>query len=206
MGIFTPMSAVCRKNGGLITHPTTGPMKHRAISLVLALTLGAPIASTCWARSAGDYYDAALSKQKAGELREAVQLYTKAIERDNNLLMAYQMRGAAWQKLRQFRKASDDYTILIERGEPSFRAVGYFNRGMVNSSSGRYAEAISDFSAAVKIDWKMGEGYFHRAVARIKSSDSTGAFRDLHQAARLGDTDAQRWLDLLSPGWREPKK
>lgn len=180
-------------------------MKHRATSLVLALAIIAALTSPCAAQSAGEYYNQALSMQQTGELREAVHLYNKAIKKDSSMIMAYQMRGAAWQKMRQYRQAFDDYTILIERGEPYFKAVGYFNRGIVNTISGRYAEAIDDFTGAVKIDRKMGAAYFHRAVARLKSSDSTGTFRDLVTAARLGDTDARQWLDLLSPGWNEKK-
>ena len=180
-------------------------MKHRAVTLVLAFATLASLASPCAAQSAEEYYNQALSKQKTGELEEAVRLYTKAINKDDRMIMAYQMRGAAWQKMRQLQQAFDDYTILIEQDDPYFRAVGYFNRGIVNDIAGRHTEAINDFTGALKIDWKMGAAYFHRAVARLKSRDSTGAFKDLHQAARRGDTDAKKWLDLLSPGWREAK-
>ncbi|HHE32569.1 MAG TPA: tetratricopeptide repeat protein [Chlorobaculum parvum] len=181
-------------------------MKHRAISLVLAVVSTIILSATCAAQSAAEYYNQALSEHQAGELQQAVRLYTKAIKKDDRMIMAYQMRGAAWQQMRQLQQAFDDYTILIEQDEPYFRAVGYFNRGIVNDIAGRHTEAIDDFTGAVKIDWKMGAAYFHRAVARLKSRDSTGAFKDLHQAARLGDTDAKQWLDLLSPGWREQKK
>lgn len=181
-------------------------MKHRAISLLLALAAPIMLAAPCAAESAANYYDRALAQHLTGELHQATRLYTKAIKHDPELIMAYQMRGAAWQKLHKFGKAFDDYTVLIERGEPYFQAVGYFNRGIVNTITGRYVEAIADFTGAVEIDPKMGEAWFRRAVARIKSGDSTGTIKDLRQAARLDDTDARQWLDLLSPGWQEAKK
>ena len=181
-------------------------MKHRAISLLLALAATIMLSTPCAAESGADYYEQALSRHRAGELRQAARLYTKAIEHDPELIMAYQMRGAAWQKLHKFRKASGDYTVLIERGEPYFQAVGYYNRGIVNTIMERYVEAITDFTGAVEIDPKMGEAWFRRAVARVKSGDSTGTIQDLRQAARFGDTDAKQWLDLLSPGWKEAEK
>ena len=142
---------------------------------------------------------------RAGNFSEAVVLYSKAIESDNRHVMAYQMRGAAWQKMRQYQKAISDYTAVIDLGEPQFQAVGYFNRGVVKNMCGRYSEAIPDFTQAISFDRKLAAAFFHRGVARFKTGDSTGTFEDLIQAAKLGDPDAQNWLDTSMPDWRQMK-
>jgi tetratricopeptide (TPR) repeat protein len=181
-------------------------MKCLAIFFVLAIAGMTVLVHPCTAESAIDYYDNGLSMHKAGDLKEAVRLYSKAIDNDNRFILAYQMRGAAWQRLRQFQKAIADYSMVISLGEPAFQAVGYYNRGIVKNMSGRYAEAIPDFTFAISIDRKMGSAYFHRGIARIKSGDTTGTSDDFIQAAQLGDPDAEHWLDTINPGWRTIKK
>jgi tetratricopeptide (TPR) repeat protein len=180
-------------------------MKRFSTFFVLAsaiILLGAP----CAAESTESYFDEGLSMHRAGNLKEAVRLYSKAIESDNRYVMAYQMRAAAWQTLHQYQKAISDYSMVIDLGEPYFQAVGYFNRGIVKNMSGHYAEAIPDFTQALAIDRKMAAAFFHRGIARVKTGDSTGTIEDFMQAARLGDPDAERWLDTTTPGWRQPNK
>jgi tetratricopeptide (TPR) repeat protein len=143
---------------------------------------------------------------RAGNLKEAVRLYSKAIDNDNRFIMAYQMRAAAWQKLHQFERAISDYTMVIDLGEPLFQAVGYYNRGIVKNMSGRYTESIPDFTMALSLDRRMAAAFFHRGIARIKTGDSTGTLEDFMQAARLGDPDAEQWLDRTNPGWKVIKK
>ncbi len=142
---------------------------------------------------------------RKGNFREAIALYSKAIESDNRQVMAYQMRAAAWQKIRQYQKAISDYSMVINLGESHFQAVGYFNRGVVKNMSGDYAGAIPDFTQAITIDRKIAAAFFHRGVARLKTGDSTGSLADLIQAAKLGDPDAQGWLDASMPDWRQMK-
>lgn len=180
-------------------------MKRLSTLLVLASVSMFLPGVPCAAKSSESYYNEALSMHRAGNLNEAVRLYSMAIQSDNRYVMAYQMRAAAWQRLRQFQRAISDYTAVIDLGEPYFQAVGYFNRGIVKNMSGRYAEAIPDFTQAIGIDQKMASAYFHRAIARIKSGDSVGAFDDFRQAARRGDPDAVRWLDSTTPDWRQMK-
>jgi tetratricopeptide (TPR) repeat protein len=186
-------------------HPINGQMKRlTAIFALTAVALGL-FGIACTATSSEQYFTDGLAMHRAGKLREAVVLYSKAIESDNRLVMAYQMRAAAWQKMRQYQKAISDYTMCIDLGEPQFKAVGYYNRGVVKNMSGRYAEAIPDFTQAISIDRKIAAAFFHRGVARLKTGDSVGALEDLIQAAKLGDPDAARWLDTSVPDWRQMK-
>ncbi|NTU59251.1 MAG: tetratricopeptide repeat protein [Chlorobiaceae bacterium] len=158
------------------------------------------------AESANEYFNEGLAIHRTGDFKEAIRLYSKAIDTDNRFVMAYQMRGAAWHKLKQYQKAIADYSMVISVGEPYFQSVGYFNRGIVKNIIGRYSDAIPDFTFALTIDKKMAAAYFHRGLARFKSGDLTGTNEDFIQAAQLGDPDAERWLDSTNPGWRPVKK
>jgi tetratricopeptide (TPR) repeat protein len=181
-------------------------MKRHSTSIALAIIGMVAIVEPCLAETANDWFDSGFSKHQAGDLKEAVKLYSRAIDTDDKFVMAYEMRAAAWQRLRQYSKAIDDYTMVINLGEPSFKAIGYLNRGIVRNMSGHFAEAIADFNMALSIDRFMGPAYFHRAIARSKSGDPTGNMDDFIQAARYGDMDAERWLDVHNPGWRQARK
>lgn len=180
-------------------------MKRLSTLLVLASVSMFLPGVPCAAKSSESYYNEALSMQRAGNLNEAIRLYSIAIQSDNRYIMAYQMRAAAWQRLHQFQRAISDYTAIINMGEPYFQAVGYFNRGVVKNMSGRYAEAIPDFTQAISIDRKMAAAFFHRGIARFKTGDGDGTLEDFIQAARLGDPDAVRLLDATAPDWRQMK-
>lgn len=181
-------------------------MKRLAISLVLfTAAFTSPLTVPCEANPAEEHFSDAMAMHNAGNLIEAVRLYSKAIENDDRYIMAYQMRGAAWQKMRQYQKAINDYTSVIELGDPLFQASGHFNRGVAQMMAGRYSEAITDFSGAIAIDRKMAAAFFHRGVARFRSGDTAGSIADLTEAARLGDSDAERWLNTVLPERKQKK-
>ncbi|MGC8773955.1 MAG: tetratricopeptide repeat protein [Chlorobaculum sp.] len=180
-------------------------MKRFTTFIVLAAAATALLGGPCAAQSSESYFNEALSMHRAGNLNEAIRLYSKAIDNDNRYVMAYQMRAAIWQKLHQFQRAITDYTMVIELGDPLFQAAGYYNRGVVKNMNGHYAEAIPDFTQAINLDQKMAAAFFHRGIARIKTGDSTGTLQDFTRAARLGDPDAARWLDATMPDWKQMK-
>ena len=117
--------------------------------------------------------------------------------------MAYQMRGVAEQHLKKYPLAISDYSMVITYGEPYFKAVGYYNRGVVKNITGNYAEAIPDFSLAIELDKRMGAAFFHRGIAKSKTGDLTGRLDDFRQAAKLGDTNAETWLNTYYPAWKQ---
>jgi tetratricopeptide (TPR) repeat protein len=177
-------------------------MKLLATFFVLVLTgMTLPVAS-CRADSANDYFNNGYARHQSGDLKEAIKLYTKAIDADNRFVMAYQMRGAALQKMKKYQNAISDYSMVIAQGEPTFQAIGYFNRGVVKNMIGDYGGAIEDFTMAISIDKRMAAAFFHRAIARTKNGDLIGNNEDFRKAARMGDPDAERWLDRSCPGWR----
>jgi len=177
-------------------------MKRLTAHILLVFLGTALTLNPCFADRANDHFNTGYSRHQAGDLKEAINQYSQAIEVNPGFVMAYQMRAAAWQKLRQFSKAISDYSMVISLGEPHFQAVGYLNRGIVKNMTGDYFGAIPDFSQAIIIDRKMAAAYFHRGIARNKTGDVMGNYEDFRQAARMGDLDAEKWLDKHYPGWQ----
>lgn len=178
-------------------------MKKTLISLAVSAMLALAAAAPAHAESANNWFDRGFDCQIQGDINSAIEYYTKAIEIDPAFAMAYQMRGAANQTLRKYRQALSDYSMVITCGEPNFRAVGYYNRGIVKNMTGDFSGATADFSEAIALDRKMAPAFFHRAISRSKTGDTQGRQEDFRQAARLGDIHAEAWLNTYCPGWKE---
>ncbi len=170
-----------------------------AAAAMVLLFSGAP----AFAGPADDYFSEGLQKHQQRDLAEAVRLYSKAIDANPSYTMAYQMRGVAEQQLRQYPQAINDFTMVIASNDPLFKVVGYYNRGILKNMTGDYAGAIPDFTQAIEIDRRMASAYFHRGIAKSKTGDLAGKLLDFREAAKLGDTTAEKWLDIYYPGWRE---
>lgn len=151
-----------------------------------------------------EYFNRGYEKHLQGDLKNAIKDYSRAIEKNPRFAMAYQMRGAAWQGMKSFDKAISDFSMVIAFGEPHFLAVGYFNRGIAKNMAGDFPGAIPDFSAALNLDAKMSTAYFHRGIAKGKTGDTFGRIEDFREAARLGNVNAEQWLNTYYPSWRQP--
>ncbi|NTW70109.1 MAG: tetratricopeptide repeat protein [Chlorobiaceae bacterium] len=173
-----------------------------AISLTVACLLYSGLIAH--AESANTFFDEGFALHQKGDLSGAIKLYSRAIESNPAFAMAYQMRGAAQQRLKKYPQAISDYAMVIAYGESYFKAVGYYNRGVVHNMTGAYSEAITDFTLALELDKKMAGAFFHRGIAKSKTGDLAGRFDDFRQAAKLGDLSAESFLNTYFPDWRLP--
>ncbi|MCX6180042.1 MAG: tetratricopeptide repeat protein [Chlorobiales bacterium] len=178
-------------------------MKRILYFITIALACTVLHVNTTQAESANSYFNEALEKHLHGDLSNAVKLYSNAIENNPTFAMAYQMRGAAQQQLKKYSQAINDYSMVIIYGDSAFKAVGYYNRGVVKNMTGNFSEAIPDFSQAIELDKKMAAAYFHRGIAKSKTGDLSGRLEDFRQAAKLGDINAETWLNTYYPEWRQ---
>jgi len=170
-----------------------------AITAMTMLTVGIAIAE-----SPNSFFNLGFEKHKIGELQNAVEWYSRAIDNDPAFAMALLMRGIAQQQLKKYPEAIRDYSEVIMTGDPSFKVVGFYNRGIMKNMTGDFAGAIPDFSQAIELDKKMGAAFFHRGIAKSKTGDLDGRQEDFRQAALLGEINAERWLNTYYPGWRQP--
>ncbi len=170
----------------------------------IAIILLIIASTTALAGQENDYFNRGYEKHLQGDLKAAIKDYTSAIEKNPRFTMAYQMRGAVWQRMRVYDKAINDFSMVITFGETHFQAVGYYNRGIVKNMAGDFFGAITDFNEALNIDKKIAAAYFHRGIAKSRTGDSFGRIQDFREAARLGDVNAEKWLNTYYPTWKQP--
>ncbi len=179
-------------------------MKKTSLFIIVAAIFLLLMARIGQAESANSFFDQGFEKHQQGDLAKAVKLYTKAIDNNPAFAMAFQMRGIAQQQLKKYAQAMSDYSMVITCGEPYFKAVGYYNRGIVKNITGDFAGAIPDFSQAIELDKKFAAAFFHRGIAKSKAGDLAGQNEDFCRAAQLGDVNAEKWLNTYFPKWKQP--
>jgi tetratricopeptide (TPR) repeat protein len=90
------------------------------------------------------------------------------------------------KELRQMESAS--HVIEVDP-----KAEAYYQRGLSRQRLGDRAEAIIDYSAAIKLNGEYAAAYYHRGVVHAELGDRKPAVEDLRQAAKLyfeqGDLD-----------------
>jgi len=92
------------------------------------------------------------------DFNKATIYYSKAIELNPDLVIAYSNRGCDYIALGQYQKAIDDYTKAIEL-DPKF-AYAYNNRGRAFHVLGEYQNAIDDYTKAMELDSEINVYYF----------------------------------------------
>lgn len=81
----------------------------------------------------------------------------------------------------------------------------YFNRGLAFKALGRFRDAESDYSNAIKLDPSMVAAYTNRGNVRVLRNDLSGALSDYRRALVLdpGDDVARQNLQAVEAALRK---
>lgn len=96
-----------------------------------------------------------------GRQQDALDEYSKAIERYPENEVAYNNRGNVYYLLGQHENAIKDYNKAIEL-DPN-DADAYYNRGIVYKKLKKYAKAIEDFARVIQLNPEYKNAYLSRA-------------------------------------------
>jgi tetratricopeptide (TPR) repeat protein len=92
-----------------------------------------------------------------GDLRGAIDDYTKAIALAPDDAAAYNGRGAARFRLGQYQTATQDFTTAL-RLNPTF-AAAFVQRGDLYRDLGFYEHALADYQSAIRAEPRSSRGY-----------------------------------------------
>jgi tetratricopeptide (TPR) repeat protein len=159
------------------------------------------------AKPAESFLDSGLLKQKKGNLKGAIEDFTRAITINSNYAQAYNNRRLIHYYIYgNTHYAVSDYNVAIKIN-PKY-AEAYNNRGLAKYESGDKRGAIEDYNQAIKINPNYAEAYFYRGLARYdpkyELAENEGALSDLRKAAQLFQQrkDTARYQQVLRAAQR----
>ena len=163
-------------------------------------------------QDAKDYFKQGQDAAKNGNYKQAIELFTKAIELEPEEVDYYNARGWSYYKLKDYKNATYDFTRAIELKRFDNDAEAYYGlkdynqalydlnkaidlksnyveaynvRGQVYYAKGDYENAISDFSYVIRHDNKNAYAYYMRGSAYRKQGKNDLANKDLQKACEL---------------------
>ena len=122
----------------------------------------------------------AAQQVKAGQLPEAIALYTEILTSKPDLFTLSIERGKLYQQRRDHQKAIADFTAAIAaRGD---YAEAYFRRCVSEYESMKHKEAVVDCSKAIELNPNPFDYYYYRGLAYTATRTWDKAATDLAAA------------------------
>ena len=123
-----------------------------------------------------------ISLYELDDYRKAIAFFNKVIRKDNKAVVAHYYRGLSRHALGQFKKAIDDYDIVIHL-YPDEEV--YVNRSLSRIALEDYKIAIRDCDEAIRINPLNSEAFEAKGIAKIKSGDTISGNEDIDEARQL---------------------
>ena len=134
--------------------------------------------------NAEEYFYRAYEKANQNDHYGAISDYTKGLELDPTLYLAYANRAKSKMHLKDFYGAISDYTKSLKIN-PDF-IDAYYDRGKLKFDLNDMYGAISDSNLAIEIDPDYAKAYINRGAAKTALKDFYGAKSDLDTAIKIG--------------------
>lgn len=128
---------------------------------------------------------------KATDLNEKIELYTKVIELEPKNLDAYFYRGLAKNDLGDYSGAIVDYSKIIVL-QPD--ADTYYNRGNSRYSLKDYVGAQEDYQNAFKLDPNFIDALYSLGCVKYDLGDYEGAIKDFTSVIKVVPSQAKTYF------------
>ena len=132
----------------------------------------------------------ALHQHNAGNLEEAVVIYSKILEaldssKDKTIIAVIRKhRGMAYFSMNNFDAALQDFDISLQYDPKAFRT--YYYKGIVCAIQKNYEWAIQNYTKSLEINEFQAHTYFRRAMAYYEIQEYEKSMNDLNNAINLG--------------------
>lgn len=127
------------------------------------------------------------------QYEQAIECYTKAIEKQPDTALFYHDRGYTYDDLKQYELAIADYSKAIELNPNHPEA--YNNRGYSYIHLKKYDQAIADFNIAMELDPNFANPYTHCGTAWMKKGDLEKAIQLFSKAIELNPDYKDAYLE-----------
>ncbi len=124
----------------------------------------------------------------AGQIDEAVQNYSRALEIDPNSAIAYYERGNAYLARGRLDQALADFSAAIDHNFAG--ELAFLNRGIVYAQTGAFDLALKDFNEAARLNPSGTEVYYNRGLMYMRAAKYEAAISDFTTATTLNPRHA----------------
>lgn len=155
-----------------------------------------------------DYYKQGHASYQVRDYPQAIEKFTKAINKNPQYSKAYINRGNAHFNLKDYDAAITDYNQALRLNPNEVKA--YVNRGNVRVLLAEYSSdpdkeynlAIADFNSALRINPSEVEAYVRRGIVRTQIAKYSGdsqqdyrkAIEDFNQALNINPSRAEAYF------------
>lgn len=173
------------------------------ILLCVSLSLAACESAASLAKKGDDY-------SKSKQYKEAIEAYTKSIEKDPKSVQTYENRGYAFYKLRQYQDAINDYSTVI--GLDGNNAKAYARRGYIRfhmfgklvdklleegkvreeKNDSLFLEANKDCEKSISLNPNLAESH----ICIGESSSGKGAIEHFNKAISLDPNNSEAYVGI----------
>ena len=130
--------------------------------------------------------------QKGYDPEREIQEATEALTRNKNNAIAYERRGAAYNRLEKWDRALTDLDESIKLNSNS--ATARFHRGLAHYKRKSYQLALNDLTKAIQLNPNMAPAFACRANVYTSMEKYQLAIRDAKEALRLDPNDPNNQL------------
>ena len=128
-------------------------------------------------QSAQELIEAALKKAQSGEVDQAVEDLTAAIQLDSDSPEAYRNRGTLYNEVGKHQLAMSDLDKAIKLRPDS--SAAYRQRAVAHAGLKHHDAALADYTEAIRLAPENPAGYFGRSALFASLGDKSKARRDI---------------------------
>lgn len=129
------------------------------------------------------YYYRGLVYIDMGQVNDAIDDFTKAIELDGHFPQAYAARGTANLMISRPAKAVEDFDKALQLDPKN--ATTYVNRARAYMGLKMLDEADADLGKAIDLSPDLMAAYFNRGVLRMLQENQQGALEDFNKCIAI---------------------
>lgn len=122
------------------------------------------------------------------DYKKQIELYTKLINLDPELAVAYLDRGYVYCNMNMYDNALNDFNKMIEL-DPA-NPDGYSNRGAVYGYLGKYQAALVDYNKAIELDPNHAASFNNRANVYLRQRKIKQAMADIQKVFEIENANA----------------
>lgn len=129
------------------------------------------------------YYYRGLVYVDKGQVNDAIDDFTKAIELDGHFPQAFAARGTANLMISRPAKAVEDFDKALQLDPKN--ATTYVNRARAYMGLKMLDQAETDLNKAIELSPKLVAAYFNRGVLRMLQENQQGALEDFNNCIAI---------------------